>query len=423
MRYNIKLLIFFIIYLTIFSTDYSKELFTKELIFQKNLIDLKIKNSSFLITSCGFNKTCFIKDNILNIQNDKSKKITQIELPSKKAHHLIHHENYLYLSDTILNNILKIDLESKNLEWIFPDQTTLNFPKEIAIHKSNSDLFIADYGNLKVKNFNSNNQEVKFFLYRDKNSNELAAPLSICIYQNFLYALYPAEQKLVKFHLKSTEILEEHDLSETKIKLFSKASQINVDLYGFLYIFDKVKESIFVFNQKFELQDKLLNSSYFYPNLSNIESFNIDALGNLYLQTKNTVYSMKIKDEELKLQNLKYHYKNSELKVIINEARLLLKDYPQNKLAREYLLEALELQSAEYIRSQNWDMASFTLKETLKISPSHKSTLKKLRIISFKKNRTWIIEIFLGVSLLMIFLLATYTTIEYIFSKPKDIEE
>ncbi|PCJ18710.1 MAG: hypothetical protein COB02_09750 [Candidatus Cloacimonadota bacterium] len=400
------------------SIHFCGDFFTKELIFQRNLSNLKIKGKSLLIGACGFKKVCSIHKNILTISYNQSTK--KIKIPSKKPHHFIYHEHFLYISDTLLNNILKFDLDNQQFEWFFTDEKPLNFPKELAINNNNGNLFIADYANQKISTYNQDKKEIKFFLYRDKASNELAAPLSISIFQNFLYALYPAEQKLIKFHLKTTEILSEYDLKSSKPKLFSKASQINIDLYGFLYIFDRKTKTISIFNQSFELQDKLLNSSYFYPKLSNAKSFNIDTFGNLYIQSKNSVYCMKVKNEELLLQNLKHHYKNSNLKVIISQAKNLLKKYPQNKTARKYLLEALELKIAGYIHNENWDMASIILKESLKISPSDKSSLRKLRIISFKKNRVWIMDIFFGVSLLMIFLLASYTLLQYLFSKPKE---
>ncbi|MCJ8344535.1 hypothetical protein MJH12_03270 [bacterium] len=415
-----KFLGFFLAVFLFSNPNFAKELFTKELIFQRNLSNLKIKSSPLLMTSCGQEQSCSIQDNVLSIKQAKNLKTYKI--PTKKAHHLIHHDHFLYISDTLLNNVLKFDLKNNSFDWLL-QKKQLNYPKELAINAKDSQLFVADYGNLKISSFNPFYKEDKFFLYRDPTSNELAAPSSISIFQDFLFALYPAEQKLIQFHLKTTEILEEYDLQKNPLKLFSKASQVNIDLYGFIYIFDRPKKNIVVLNQQFELQDKLLQNSYFYPKIKKALSFNIDSNGNLYLQTKKAIYLMKIKNEELLLQKLKFHYRNSDLKTIIALSKKLLKTYPQNKSAREFLLEALELQATEYIRIQDWDMASFTLKETLKISPSHKSSLKKLRIISFKKNRNWILEIFFGISLLMIFLIASYTLFEYLFTRSKEPQE
>ncbi|MCO4781210.1 MAG: hypothetical protein KC646_02725 [Candidatus Cloacimonetes bacterium] len=411
-----NILFFIVFYLSLTCLSASSQ-FTKELIFQRQLKDLNSKSSPLLMTSCGHKRQCHIENNTLNIQEEKN--TLEVKLPTKKVHHLVHHSNYLYMSDTITNNILKLNLEDQSFEWIFETNNKLNYPKEIAISPKDSSIFLADYANMKISCYNQQKVETKFFLYRDKASNELAAPLSISLYQDFLFALYPAEQKLVKFHAKTTEVLSEYNLKKTKLNLFKKAHQINIDLYGFIYIFDSQLDSILVFDQAFDLQDQLLKSSYFYPKLISARSFNIDSKGNLYIQTKKSVYKMKIKEEEFLQQDLEYYYRNSDLKTIISKSKEILKKYPQNPIARKYLLEALELQSAKYIQEEDWDMASFSLKETLNISPSHKASLKKLRIISFKKNKNWILEIFFGVSLLLIFLLACYTIIESTFFKSK----
>jgi tetratricopeptide (TPR) repeat protein len=325
-------------------------------------------------------------------------------------------EGNLAISDSSLHRIIIVDQTEREILRFGEHGTApglFSYPKGIAIHPQSGNIFVADYGNLRVQEFSPDGTYIKPFLFRGSALNLKAAPRSLSIFDNELFVLYSDINEIGVFHAKSGQLLRTISNKTLGKNLFVNIKDLSINPEGYLFISDSNRNSILILNQKGEFQDEI-GGSQGSERLHEPESVFCDTMGNLYISEgkSHQIRVFPAQNEYRMAKKALELFRMGQMDETLNLCRKILDKNPQNKTAVDLTTRVLRFLSSKYLSEQKYEEAKSVLKEFLKFNPSSKSANSKLRLLRWKENRYWLQNTALALTCILLFLAGLYTFIE-----------
>ncbi|MBW7875376.1 MAG: hypothetical protein H3C47_05255 [Candidatus Cloacimonetes bacterium] len=277
----------------------------------------------------------------------------------------------------------------------------LYFPKEILWDEDSRSYFVSDFGNLRIQQFGPEGQFLNQWIYQNPKSAQFGAPRGLALSKEWLVAVYPGFNRVVYF--SRTRLQEPAFVVENSA--FSGIRYAASDAEGHFYITDANRQSIHVLNSKGEWLDeinlpRLLNRKEVEP-----DAIHIDKVGNLFVADLKTAQVIRIPASEIysRFRKATMDYSEGRYDEALAGFERILKDNPNHFEAVRSTVKTLEILSARFMQDKDWEQAGRTVRAILRIQPSSKLAIARLRVIRWEENKDWITHLVVGTSLLMFF--------------------
>lgn len=328
-------------------------------------------------------------------------------------------QNFIAIIDDSRHQLLVFD-KNGNTNWATNDKgqglEQLFYPKSVAVNPENNNIFVADYGNLRIQEFSSAGIYIKSFIFRSPLHNINQAPRAIAIHKNELFALYPESLEIAVFNLHSTELL--HSFSNQTIpqKPLANPKDICLNTDGYLFISDEGKNSIIVLDKQGELQDTINLANDGLHGSNQLEGIYCDALGNVYVTDKKNqrIITLAARTELRLTRQAQFAYEAGHMEDALSTCEKLLQINPQNSEAINIMENALRLMIGKALSEKNHLEAKKLLNQLLSFNPANKFALRRIRLLRWAENKGWMKYAFAGLTCFLLFFATLLTILDYL---------
>lgn len=328
----------------------------------------------------------------------------------------------LFVLDRSQHHVLLLD-KTEKLKKIISSKGSaagsLMFPQDLLFSPGRQTLIIADTGNLRVQEIDQQGKFVQAFIYA-KSALEVGAPTSLARIGNFIYALYPDYKEIVRFHRNTGSI-------ERIFKLKDITPEIKnpVQIQGFhneILIIRDGQESVFFLNVEGKIMDRFEVKKEQFSIFSKIGAFHMDPQGNFWVvdSRESRIWKFPSNSSFQTLLQAQQAALNGSHEVAIDELEKLLQRDPQSAKALKLFESQLELRISASLQSENYEKAYGDLQRLLKVFPSNKLALTRLRILTWKRHRETLQNLFLALICLILFWLIVLSLLERSQSESQD---
>lgn len=311
----------------------------------------------------------------------------------------------LFVLDRSLHHILVLD-KSESLVKILgkkgSEKGSFLYPQDILYSRGRQSLIVADTGNLRIQEIDGEGKFIQAFVYA-KSALEVGAPTSLARIGKYLYALYPDYNEIVRFHRNSASIDKVFKLPEV-----SDTLKRPVQIQGFhdeVLLLRDGSDSIYFLNPDGVVMDRFEVKKELFSVFSKIGSFLMDIRGNLWVidERESRIWKFPSNSSFQTLLNAQEMIEEGESDKAIEEIEKLLQRDPQSKKALELYEAQLELRISEALKSQDYESAYNDLQSLLKVFPSNRLALTRLRVLTWKKHRETLWNLCLALVCLILF--------------------
>lgn len=279
------------------------------------------------------------------------------------------------------------------------------YPKDIAFSEEEKLWIVSDYGNRRIQAFLEDGTFAHLFVYRDPKTGQLSSPRGIAVKGKRLYAAYPASRRVVIHRLDGIDKIE----SEITHPRLNHPQAISAGPSGLIFVSDQDGE-ILILSESGEVQDWISLNSMFEGEVEP-QALLSDPLGTLYIADSKGHRVLRIPASPLfqVLEKARQDYASMRFEEALAGLTQLLNSDPEHARARRDALEILHLLTTRAIEEENWDQASQCLNSILKIEPSNKSAVARLRVVRFRQNLPWMQDLLIGASCLIFLFVLLYS--------------